>query len=171
MLGYSFAQIEGLPLPSVLSALVQDPVTRQALAQGLAAAEFLAPQFSSLVGVGFVSPILPTPEEALLTWEVLGGSSSSHHMLAPIGECKHCCLAVQYSHMWWPVDARLSPAGTARLGCVTASAVRVVRVCVQQTNTHCVGPVLPGCGNVCLEPLTLNHLCLQVLCWFPALAH
>lgn len=99
--------LEGLPLLSVLSALVQDPATTQALAQGLAAAEFLAPQFASLVAVSFVSPFLPTPEEALLTWEVTRGSSNSHHMLAPIGEGKYCCLAVQYSRMWWPVDAHL----------------------------------------------------------------
>lgn len=94
MLGYSFAQVEGLPLPSVLSALVQEPATTQALAQGLAAAEFLAPHFVSLVAIGFVSQDVATPKEVLLAFEVTDGSSNSQHVLAPIGEYKHCCLAV-----------------------------------------------------------------------------
>jgi hypothetical protein len=86
VLGYSFAQAQGLPLPSVLSTLVQDPATTQALAQGLAAAEFLAPEFVSLVAVGFVASVVATPEEALLTVQVPGGNSNGQNLLAPIGE-------------------------------------------------------------------------------------
>lgn len=85
VLGYSLAKVSGLPEPDALAALLQDTATTQRLAQELTAAEFLAPEFSLLVSIGFAPPAAATPEDALL--QLIDGSGAGQHFLAPIGGC------------------------------------------------------------------------------------
>jgi hypothetical protein len=87
VLGYSLAKVSGLPTPAVLATLVQDTATTQKLAEELAASAFLAPQFASMVSIGFAPVSVTDADDAILQ---LTGGAGDQHFFAPIGE--YCAL-------------------------------------------------------------------------------
>jgi hypothetical protein len=90
VLGYSLAKVSGLPTPSALATLVQDTAITQKLAEELAAAAFLAPQFASMVSIGFAPASTTDADDVIL--QLTGGAGAEQHFLAPIGE--YCVRAL-----------------------------------------------------------------------------